>query len=124
LKNASEVEGRFRGDRDPSLTIGHQDSSSNTGSMNPGTRSDNSETVAQNAGFDYRRSPPHRTINPQETPTTKAIADGTGAIGQDRACIRIQSIRDGNRHTLLLIETKTSVPWTKPQNLDELPRFR
>ena len=36
---------------------------------------------------------------------------------------RVSEILDGTSQTLLILESAESVPWTKPQDLDEIPRF-
>ncbi|TWU59339.1 Serine/threonine-protein kinase PknF [Rubripirellula tenax] len=63
---------------------------------------------------------------PQDQPTSHAnyqgIANGAGAIGTDDG-VKMRDIRDGTSNTLLIMETETSVPWTKPQDLDGIPTF-
>ncbi len=44
-------------------------------------------------------------------------ATGQSALGKEGG-IAIRDIRDGTSNTLLVIETKESVPWTKPQDLE------
>ena len=36
---------------------------------------------------------------------------------------RMHDILDGLSNTLLVMETESSVPWTKPQDLNEVPEF-
>ena len=52
----------------------------------------------------------------------QGIADGTGALGIS-AGVPLREIRDGSTNTLLIMETELSVPWTKPEDLSELPDF-
>jgi hypothetical protein len=52
----------------------------------------------------------------------QGFADGTGAIGIEDG-FRMQDMLDGTSDTLLIMETESSVPWTKPQDLRELPEF-
>ncbi|MGB7342757.1 MAG: protein kinase [Pirellulaceae bacterium] len=44
-------------------------------------------------------------------------ATGDSALGKDGG-IKVRDFSDGTANTLLLVETKDSVPWTKPQDLD------
>ena len=44
-------------------------------------------------------------------------ATGDSALGTDGG-VRLRDFTDGASNTLLLLETKTSVPWTKPEDLD------
>lgn len=52
----------------------------------------------------------------------QGIADRSGALGKDDG-VKMRDIRDGTSNTLLILETESSVPWTKPQDLGELPEF-
>ncbi len=52
----------------------------------------------------------------------QGIANGASALGIDDG-VKFKDIRDGTSNTLLILETKSSVPWTKPQDLSELPEF-
>jgi hypothetical protein len=36
--------------------------------------------------------------------------------------VAIREIRDGTSNTVLVVESAESVPWTKPQDLDEIPK--
>ncbi|KLU02119.1 Serine/threonine protein kinase [Rhodopirellula islandica] len=63
---------------------------------------------------------------PEDQPVGQAnyqgIANGASALGIDDG-VKFKDIRDGLANTLLILETKSSVPWTKPQDLSELPEF-
>ncbi|MEX1027397.1 MAG: DUF1559 domain-containing protein, partial [Candidatus Paceibacterota bacterium] len=52
----------------------------------------------------------------------QGFATGDGALGKDEG-VTFADIRDGASNTLLLIETKDSVPWTKPQDIEGKPEF-
>lgn len=63
---------------------------------------------------------------PEDQPVGHAnyqgIADGGSALGIDDG-VKFRDIRDGTSNTLLILETESAVPWTKPQDLSELPKF-
>jgi len=119
LKNASELK-PFSWRVAILPFIGHQELFEQYRFDEPWDSEANSKLLPQ-MPVDYR-SPTAPDDQPAGNANYQGIADGTGAIGQDKG-VRIQDIRDGTANTLLLIETKTSVPWTKPQDLDELPDF-
>lgn len=68
------------------------------------------------------RSPTATADQPVGHANYQGIADGTGAIGLEDG-FRMHDILDGLSNTLLVMETESSVPWTKPQDLSEVPEF-
>ena len=51
----------------------------------------------------------------------QGFASKKGAL--EGAGQRIRDFTDGTSNTLLLVESAESVPWTKPQDLTEIPAF-
>jgi serine/threonine protein kinase len=68
------------------------------------------------------RSPDASEDQPVGQANYQGIANGASALGIDDG-VKFRDIRDGTSNTLLILETKSSVPWTKPQDLSELPKF-
>ncbi|MGB7323999.1 MAG: protein kinase [Rubripirellula sp.] len=71
---------------------------------------------------DIFRSPTAPPDQPTGHANYQGIANGTGALGTTDGFM-LRDIRDGTSNTLLIIETESSVPWTKPQDLGKIPEF-
>lgn len=63
------------------------------------------------------RSPFAEDSQPTGHTNYVGYATGDSALGTDGG-VRLRDFTDGASNTLLLLETKTSVPWTKPEDLD------
>jgi prepilin-type processing-associated H-X9-DG protein len=59
--------------------------------------------------------PSHK--NPEPGTTTYRVFVGDGAMFQAGQVTPIQSITDGTSNTILVVEAKEAVPWTKPDDL-------
>ncbi|MCS7470483.1 protein kinase [Stieleria sp. ICT_E10.1] len=62
------------------------------------------------------RSPHAPEDQPSGHTNYLGYATGNSAIGTEGG-VGMRELRDGNSNTLLLVETKHSVPWTKPEDL-------
>ncbi|TWU56276.1 protein kinase domain-containing protein [Rubripirellula reticaptiva] len=71
---------------------------------------------------DVYRSPTAPADQPAGHTNYQGIANGTGAMGTTDG-LKLRDIRDGTSNTLLIMETESSIPWTKPQDLDGIPEF-
>ncbi len=46
-----------------------------------------------------------------------------GALLHPKGGVVFREVRDGTSNTILVVESKKSVPWTKPEDLEEIPEF-
>lgn len=67
---------------------------------------------------DIYRSPRAPADQPSGHTNYLGYATGSSALGKENG-IAIRELRDGTSNTLLFIETKATVPWTKPEDLDD-----
>jgi hypothetical protein len=60
--------------------------------------------------------------SPQSTNTSYFVFDGGGAIFDGDREVRMRDIRDGTSYTLMIVEAKRNVPWTKPEDIPYDPQ--
>ncbi len=57
------------------------------------------------------------TPTPRKSATNYRVWDGKGAMFEKRRALRFADVKDGLSQTLMVVETKESVPWTAPEEL-------
>jgi serine/threonine protein kinase len=68
------------------------------------------------------RSPFAAADQPSGHANYQGFVTGQSALGKDDG-LPFREFRDGTSNTLLLVETKDSVPWTKPQDIEGEPEY-
>ena len=63
------------------------------------------------------RSPFAPAEQPSGHTNYQGFVTGASALGKDDG-LPFREVRDGTSNTLLLVETKNAVPWTKPQDIE------
>ena len=68
--------------------------------------------------------------DPKSTNASYFMPTGKGMIGESEEGIGDRQIKDGTSHTILLVEAKRDIPWTKPEDIEidsdpgkPLPKF-
>ena len=55
--------------------------------------------------------------DPRSTSASIFVLTGTGTVFDGKEGIRIRDIIDGTSDTLLVVEAKRNIPWTKPEDI-------